>query len=57
MLSLRLIEAKVKGKQVQHIEAEEGGPPPRTINLMEALKKSLANGNGSHDGHARRRSA
>ncbi|MGA2231776.1 MAG: Ku protein [Tepidisphaeraceae bacterium] len=53
----KMIDAKVKGKEVQHIEAEEEGPPPRTINLMEALKKSLAAGNARGDGHGRRRSA
>jgi len=51
-----LIAAKSKGKGLQHIAAEDEGPPPRTINLMEALKKSLAAG-ASHNGHARRRSA
>jgi DNA end-binding protein Ku len=36
----KLIEAKVKGKEIVEPEAEE--EEPTTINLMEALKKSLA---------------
>jgi DNA end-binding protein Ku len=56
-----MIDAKAKGKQIAHPAEEQEGPPPRTINLMEALKKSLAAGsahNGhNHNSHRRRRSA
>jgi DNA end-binding protein Ku len=52
-----MIEVKAKGKQLKHVATEDEGPPPRTINLMEALKKSLAASPTKHDGHARRRSA
>jgi DNA end-binding protein Ku len=52
-----LIDAKVKGKELAHVPEDNEPAPPRTINLMEALKKSLAAGAGRHDGHARRRSA
>jgi len=55
-----LVEAKSQGKELKSAP-EDDRPIPRTINLMEALKKSLAsaakaNGNG-HNGHRQRRSA
>jgi DNA end-binding protein Ku len=58
-----MIDAKAKGREIAHPADEDEGPPPRTINLMDALKKSLAAGNShnhnghSHNGHHRRRSA
>jgi DNA end-binding protein Ku len=52
-----LIDAKAKGKKIAQAAEEDEGPPPRTINLMEALKKSLAAGDGAHNGHRQRRSA
>jgi DNA end-binding protein Ku len=54
-----MIDAKAKGKEIAHPSDEDEGPPPRTINLMEALKKSLAAGSEghNHNGHHRRRSA
>jgi DNA end-binding protein Ku len=52
-----LIDAKSHGKEIAHPSEDEEGPPPRTINLMEALKKSLANGNGKMHAHRQRRSA
>ena len=53
-----LVEAKSHGKELK-ATPEDDRPIPRTINLMEALKKSLAGaskGNG-HNGHRHRRSA
>jgi DNA end-binding protein Ku len=56
-----LIEAKVKGKQVTTAPEEPTRREPRTINLMEALKRSLKTPNAKHNGHAyahaRRKSA
>jgi DNA end-binding protein Ku len=40
-----LVDAKSHGKEIKSIP-EPKSPPARTINLMEALKKSLAEGNG-----------
>ena len=37
-----LIDAKSEGKTVRVADTHDDEPPPRTINLMEALKKSLA---------------
>jgi DNA end-binding protein Ku len=51
-----LIEAKVKGKELVHAYDETEEEAPRTINLMEALKKSLA-AKGEHHGQRRRKSA
>jgi DNA end-binding protein Ku len=53
----KLVDAKVKGKEIKAGPEEQDEAEPGTINLMEALKKSLAGGHGSHHGHARRRSA
>jgi DNA end-binding protein Ku len=54
---LALIHAEAKGKKVSHPSDEEEHPRMKTINLMDALKKSLASGSTSHNGHRRRRSA
>jgi DNA end-binding protein Ku len=48
-----LIDAKIKGKEVVHAYDETEEEAPRTINLMEALKKSLAA--KAHPAGARRR--
>jgi DNA end-binding protein Ku len=50
---LALIVAKAKGKDVSHVPEEEDHSRMRTINLMDALKKSLA-GSAKSDGHRRR---
>ncbi len=52
-----LIDAKVRGKEITTAPEEPERPQGRTINLMEALKKSLVAGNGSHNGSRHRRSA
>jgi DNA end-binding protein Ku len=52
-----LVDAKVKGKELKRAPAEEEREAPRTINLMEALKRSLASNTGRHNGHQHRRSA
>jgi DNA end-binding protein Ku len=52
-----MIDAKAHGKEVKHPSEDDGHPLPRTINLMEALKKSLAAGPARHNGHRQRRSA
>jgi DNA end-binding protein Ku len=52
-----MIDAKAKGKDIKHAPEEDDRPPMRTINLMEALKKSLAAGSAKHNGHRHRRSA
>jgi DNA end-binding protein Ku len=59
-----LIDAKAHGKQITRAPEPDDRPIGRTINLMEALKKSLAAGsarqNGghvAHNGHRHRRSA
>lgn len=58
-----LVDAKTRGKEVEAPGDQDSRPLPRTINLMEALKKSLAGGSAKHNGHAdhvphrRRRSA
>lgn len=52
-----LIDAKAHGKELQREPEAEDRPIGRTINLMEALKKSLAAGNGApadHNGHHKR---
>lgn len=46
-----LIEAKVKGKETIKVADEEADEPPRTLNLMDALKKSLAQ--TQRNGHPR----
>jgi DNA end-binding protein Ku len=59
-----LVDAKAHGKEIKR-EPEHERPVGRTINLMDALKRSLArssrhhNGNGhpSHNGRRQRRSA
>jgi DNA end-binding protein Ku len=53
----KLVDAKSHGKKIKAAPEEEEDTEPRTINLMEALRKSLASGSHKHDGHARRRSA
>jgi DNA end-binding protein Ku len=64
----QLIDAKAEGKTVRVSDTQDDEPPPRTINLMEALKKSLAqnraavsrggaNGNGRSHHAPRRKSA
>jgi DNA end-binding protein Ku len=53
-----LIDAKVKGKEIANAPDDHERPAPRTINLMEALKKSLVAGPAkSNERHAHRRSA
>src|SRR5580698_3826010 len=62
-----LIDAKVKGKEITTAPEEHEERVSRPINLMDALKRSLAAGNGKHNGnghrhghghvHGRRRSA
>src|SRR5690606_1397565 len=52
----KLVEAKVKGKQlVKPADDHDDEPVPRTINLMEALKKSLQANKPKDTGHTRRR--
>jgi DNA end-binding protein Ku len=61
-----LVDAKARGKEISHAPEPDKRPAGRTVNLMEALKRSLAsgpsrlrgahNGNGAHIGHRRRRS-
>jgi DNA end-binding protein Ku len=46
-----LVDAKAKGKEITRAPEKDDRPLGRTINLMEALKKSLAAGSGKHDGH------
>ena len=46
-----LIDAKAKGKEVT-VAPEDHHPAPRTINLMDAPKKSLS-GSARHNGHNR----
>jgi DNA end-binding protein Ku len=46
-----LVEAKAKGKEITRAPEQDDRPVGRTINLMEALKKSLAAGSGHDDGH------
>jgi DNA end-binding protein Ku len=41
---LRIVEDKVAGRET--VVAEEGAEPAKVVNLMEALKKSLAAGSG-----------
>ena len=49
---LELIEQKKRGKKtVATADDHDDEPIPPTINLMEALKKSLAAGSGKHNGH------
>jgi DNA end-binding protein Ku len=50
-----LIDAKSHGKELSHAP-EPQRPLPKTINLMDALKKSLAAGDGKTNGHSGRRS-
>lgn len=50
---MALIDAKAKGKQIAHAP-EEDHPRMKTINLMDALKKSLASSSTSHNGRRRR---
>ena len=49
-----LIEAKSHGKEIAHVPEQTDRPIKSTINLMEALKKSLAAGAGGPNGHNRR---
>ena len=43
-----LIDAKSEGKTVRVADTHDDEPAPRTINLMEALKKSLAQNRATH---------
>ena len=52
-----LVDAKTAGKEVTHAPAKDDRPAPRTINLMDALKKSLAAGSAKSNGNRHRRSA
>jgi len=52
-----LIEAKVKGKETVKIATDDEQPPPRTINLMDALKKSLEQSHSAKRHGERRKSA
>ena len=54
----KLIEHKKHGKKTVAAGSDEEEPPPPTINLMEALKKSLGAGKPQrHERHAHRKSA
>jgi DNA end-binding protein Ku len=55
-----LIDAKKQGKEVSHAPENDERPPRSTVNLMDALRRSLAAGRGHHngekpDGHSGRR--
>jgi DNA end-binding protein Ku len=41
---MRIVQDKVEGRET--VVAEEGAEPAKVVNLMEALKKSLASGSG-----------
>jgi DNA end-binding protein Ku len=46
-----LVDAKARGKEITRAPETDERPLPRTINLMEALKKSLAGNSAKHNGH------
>jgi DNA end-binding protein Ku len=48
-----LVDAKTHGKEIADVPTPKS-PPPRTINLMEALKKSLAGGSAATNGRTSR---
>ena len=49
-----LIDAKVKGKEIVAVEEEEGPP---VVNLMDALRRSLANKRPKKEAEGSRRPA